>query len=75
MFSDILRSERTRQRGYFEPRFVDRMVQDHLAGTRDHTLRLWQLMVFELWHRRYLDVPASAPADASVPTRAQAAAR
>ena len=65
VFSDVLRSERTRQRGYFEPAFVDRMVQEHLAGTRDHTLRLWQLMVFELWHRQYLDAPASAPARAA----------
>ena len=32
-----------------------RLVKEHVAGTRDHTLRLWQLLVFELWHRQYLD--------------------
>ena len=53
---------RTRQRGYFEPAFVDRLVDEHLSGTRDHTLRLWQLLVFELWHRQYLDAPVSSPA-------------
>jgi hypothetical protein len=31
------------------------MVGEHLSGKRDHTLRLWQLLVFELWHRQYLD--------------------
>jgi asparagine synthase (glutamine-hydrolysing) len=62
VFSDVLRSPRTRQRGYFEPAFVDRLVEEHLAGRRDHTLRLWQLMVFELWHRQYMDAPgAGAP--------------
>jgi asparagine synthase (glutamine-hydrolysing) len=55
LFSDVLNAPRTRQRGYFEPRFVDRLVREHLSGTRDHSLRLWQLVVFELWHREYLD--------------------
>jgi asparagine synthase (glutamine-hydrolysing) len=64
IFSDVLKSSRARQRGYFEPAFVDRLVDEHLAGRRDHTLRLWQLMVFELWHRQYLDAPAAVPATA-----------
>ena len=55
VFSDVLSSPTTRQRGYFEPAFIDRLVREHLAGKRDHTLRLWQLLVFELWHRQYLD--------------------
>ena len=56
LFHDVLLSACARQRGYFDARFVERLVREHLAGTRDHTLRLWQLVVFELWHRRYLDV-------------------
>ncbi len=59
IFSDVLSSPRTRQRGYFQPGFVDRIVQEHLSGKRDHTLRLWQLLMFELWHRHYLDAPAT----------------
>lgn len=62
VFSDVLRSPRTRQRGYFEPAFVDRLVEEHLSGKRDHTLRLWQLLIFELWHRHYLDQPVSIAA-------------
>jgi asparagine synthase (glutamine-hydrolysing) len=62
VFSDILASPRTRQRGYFQPGFVDRIVREHLSGRRDHTLRLWQLLIFELWHRRHLDAPGTAPA-------------
>jgi len=55
LLSDVLTSPRTRQRGYFQPSFVDRLVEEHRSGKRDHTLRLWQLMIFELWHREYLD--------------------
>ena len=63
--ADILGSARMRQRGYFQPRFIDRIVHEHLSGRRDHTLRLWQLLVFELWHRHYVDSPAVPAAKAS----------
>jgi asparagine synthase (glutamine-hydrolysing) len=62
VFSDVLRSPRTRQRGYFADGFVDRLLHEHMSGRRDHTLRLWQLLVFELWHRQYLDTATLAPA-------------
>ncbi len=62
VFSDVLRSPTTRQRGYFAPAFVDRIVDEHLGGKRDHSLRLWQLLVFELWHRQYLDTAMSVAA-------------
>jgi asparagine synthase (glutamine-hydrolysing) len=62
LFSDVLDAPRTRQRGYFEPAAVRRLLTEHKAGERDHTLRLWQLLVFELWHRQYLDATVSAQA-------------
>ena len=62
LFSDVLTSPRTRQRGYFEPAFVDRLIDEHHSGRRDHNLRLWQLLVFELWQRQYLDAHATAHA-------------
>jgi asparagine synthase (glutamine-hydrolysing) len=62
LFSEVLDAPRTRQRGYFDPSFVGRLLREHLSSERDHTLRLWQLLVFELWHRQYLDTAVSAPA-------------
>jgi asparagine synthase (glutamine-hydrolysing) len=59
---DLLLSPRARQRGYFVPSTIDRVVGEHMAGTRDHGFRLWQLLMFEMWHRRLLDrPPAAAP--------------
>ena len=55
LFADTLLAPEALQRGYFEPRFVRRIVNEHLSGRRDHTLRLWQLVVFERWHRQYVD--------------------
>ena len=59
-FQDVLLSPRARQRGYFHAREIERLLDEHLAGRRDHELRLWQLLMFELWHRAYLDEPAGA---------------
>ncbi len=55
LFADTLLSATALQRGYFEPRFVRQLVNEHLSGRRDHTLRLWQLVIFERWHRQYAD--------------------
>ena len=59
-FGDVLGSPVTRQRGYFDGRVIDRLLADHLAGRRDHSWKLWQLLVFELWHRQYVDHVAAA---------------
>ena len=59
-FSDVLGSQRARERGYFRRPFVDRVLQEHLSGARDHSWRLWQLVVLELWHREYIDGAAFA---------------
>jgi asparagine synthase (glutamine-hydrolysing) len=67
LFSDVLLSASARQRGYFEPRFIERLVDEHVSGRREHTLRLWSLVVFELWHRQYLDGRTSSAAAAGLP--------
>jgi len=70
-FQDVLLSPRARQRGYFDTREVQRLLDEHLAGRRDHDFRLWQLLMFELWHRKYLDqvtdVQEQRPALALIP--------
>jgi asparagine synthase (glutamine-hydrolysing) len=60
-FSDVLRSQRARERGYFNQRFIDRLLAEHLTGVRDHSTRLWQLVVLELWHQAYVDAPLFVP--------------
>jgi asparagine synthase (glutamine-hydrolysing) len=62
LFCDVLLSPRARQRGYFETRFLERLVREHVAGRRDHSARLWALLMFELWHQQYLDSPQGSAA-------------
>jgi len=63
LFADVLLSPTSRARGYFERAFVERLIREHTGGRRDHTLRLWALVVFELWYREYLDGHVRPSAD------------
>jgi asparagine synthase (glutamine-hydrolysing) len=78
LFADTLHSAASRQRGYFDARFVGRILDEHLSGKRDHSERLWQLVVFDRWHEQYVSrragnaLPLSAPSlplDASLQPR------
>ncbi len=54
LVSTTLLDAQTLQRGYFQPNGVKRMLDEHLQGRRDHSARLWRLLIFELWHRNFL---------------------
>jgi asparagine synthase (glutamine-hydrolysing) len=52
---DVLGDPGTLARGYFDPAETRRLLTEHLEGRRDHTPRLWNLAMLELWHRRWID--------------------
>jgi asparagine synthase (glutamine-hydrolysing) len=54
---DILLSDTTRQRQYFNTDYLERLIDRHGQG-RDLDLQLWTTMSFELWCRQFLDSPA-----------------
>jgi asparagine synthase (glutamine-hydrolysing) len=55
MMEDYLSESSLKARGYFDPGVMARMQGEHRGGRRDHTWRLWSLLVFEAWHRAYMD--------------------
>ncbi len=62
----VLLDRTATERGIFNPAAVQRLLEEHQAGTFDHSYRLWGLLFFELWHRQWLD-RQSAPAAAATP--------
>jgi len=70
LFADTLLSRPSLERGYFRVRYVRQLVDEHLSGRRDHTLRLWQLVVFERWHQLYIDCDVGHTVGKSVPLSA-----
>lgn len=55
LLEDFLLSERSRNRGFFEPSYVKRIVDQHVSGAQNHAHRLWTLLMFEAWARTFLD--------------------
>lgn len=51
----ILLEPRTLQRGYFDRKGITRMLEDHFSGRRDQSDCIWRLLIFELWHRNFLE--------------------
>lgn len=55
LLADTLLDRRSLNRGYFEPSTIRRLVEEHITAKWDHSARLWLLLVFELWHQRFVD--------------------
>jgi asparagine synthase (glutamine-hydrolysing) len=51
----ILLEPRTLQRGYLNRQAVSELLDEHATGRRNHSGRIWRLLVFELWHRNFLE--------------------
>jgi asparagine synthase (glutamine-hydrolysing) len=45
-------------RGLFRPEAIEKLLAEHTLGKREHSFRLWALVMLELWFRTYLDPPA-----------------
>jgi asparagine synthase (glutamine-hydrolysing) len=55
LLNDVLLSRRALERGYFERRMIERLVQRHQQNVWDYTQELWLLLMLELWHREHVD--------------------
>jgi asparagine synthase (glutamine-hydrolysing) len=55
---DTLLDKRARARGQLRPNVVERLLNEHGRGERDHGHRLWCLLVLELWQRSWLETAA-----------------
>jgi asparagine synthase (glutamine-hydrolysing) len=60
MTEDLLMSPRARQRGYFRADVVEQMWDEHTSRLADHSDKLWDLLVLELWHRIFVDAGRSS---------------
>jgi asparagine synthase (glutamine-hydrolysing) len=51
---NILLSQRFLERGYFNPRYIRQLFDEHMAG-QDHHQKLGALITIELWHQAFID--------------------
>lgn len=52
---DTVLSTRSIERGYFNKKFIETLITEHEEKKVDHGYRLWALLVFEIWHRVFMD--------------------
>lgn len=45
----LLEESRLRQEGYFHPEPIRRAWAEHLTGRRDHTPKIWAILMFQAW--------------------------
>jgi asparagine synthase (glutamine-hydrolysing) len=67
LVQEVFSPERVAARGYFRPEAIGQLLAEHAGGTRDRSMEIWMLLVFEVWHRVYLEgrVPEEALPEAA----------
>jgi asparagine synthase (glutamine-hydrolysing) len=58
---DVLLGPTAAGRGYYQMPFVQRMLDEHAAGTFEWHTQLWTLLMLELWLQMYVDRMPTAP--------------
>jgi asparagine synthase (glutamine-hydrolysing) len=54
---DVAHDLLSRDRGWFRPETVRRLLDEHESGRADHGHRLWCLLMLELWVREHVEAP------------------
>jgi asparagine synthase (glutamine-hydrolysing) len=57
---DLLDPARMKSEGWFDPDPIQRRWQQHLAGTRDSSIALWAVLMFQAWLREQSSSLAAA---------------
>ncbi len=50
----LLDKTHLQQQGLLAPKAVHRIWQQHLSGWQDHDTLLWSLLMFQAWHKEYI---------------------
>lgn len=52
---NLILGEQALSRPYFKPTTLRKIVDEHMAGQKNHRFLLWSLMIFEWWNRLFID--------------------
>jgi len=55
MLMELCSPERLKKRGLFQAETVKQYIDEHVSKRRNHSHRLWALMVLELWFQHHMD--------------------
>ena len=55
LVDDLLSESNIKNRGYFNYAAVRKLIDDQRSGKEDNSLKVFQLLTLELWHRSFID--------------------
>ena len=55
MIRELLSPAAIERRGLFRPDAVQKLLRDHAENRRDNALKIWSLLMIEVWQRMYFD--------------------
>jgi asparagine synthase (glutamine-hydrolysing) len=53
LIDDFLSRDFVNKQGIFEYDIIDGLIKKHMSKKMDYSLQLWNLIVFQHWHKRY----------------------
>jgi asparagine synthase (glutamine-hydrolysing) len=54
LVDEYLRRDLIRRQGLFDYDMIRTLVDDHMRGRRDTSWQIWNLIVFQHWHNKYM---------------------
>ena len=51
---EVLEPQKIKREGFFNANYVEQLKKEHLSGKKNHSHRLWSMMVFGIWQNLYL---------------------
>lgn len=58
---EVLSANHVRKTGLFNPNYIERLIQEHERRRADYSRNIWELLIFQLWHREYMESQDYAP--------------
>ena len=55
MTDDLLAESRVRERGFFRPDSVAKLIKQNRSGQQDWSMQIWQFLTLELWMQTFID--------------------
>ena len=52
-----LEETKIKRQGFFNYAYIKKLIDDHLEKKKDNRKALWSLLVFQMWHEKYLENP------------------
>ena len=58
---DTLLAKNAACHGYMDPRVIAKIVSEHEKGTENRRQEIWTLLVFEIWHKLFIERQTAIP--------------